>query len=197
LDARLMDVSLPCTGLCKKKGLHPFDTDCGALDVESHSNLVACWCLEHRHHLARALYDLGKMTTYCKVLDNLSESKPEAFWQHMQDSNEVYLKDSQGNVITPLDLPASVKDLRDDPFRSLAGAVRESCGFSKDDKGFPDANYLEFKWADYLRAYWARTGIPADDIDANFDNATQAALQLAIQKEAANLPGFTGQVSCQ
>ena len=152
--------------------------------------------LTDRHHLARALYDLGETTTYCRVLDNLSDLHPEVFWQHMQDSNEVYLKDTQGNVITPRDLPTSIKDLRNDPFRSLAGAVRESCGFSNDNNG-SNGNYLEFKWADYLRTHWALTGIQVDDIDANFDSATRAALQLAIQKEAATLPGYTGRASCQ
>ena len=152
--------------------------------------------LTDRHHLARALYDLGETTTYCRVMDNLSDLQPEVFWEHMQDGNEVYLKDTQGNAITPGDLPTSVKDLRNDPFRSLAGAVRESCGFWNDNKS-SDGNYLEFKWADYLRKHWAQTGIPVDDIDASFDSATRAALQLAIQKEAAMLPGYTGRVSCQ
>ena len=35
---------------------------------------------------------------------------------------------------------------------------------------------LEFKWADYLRAHWAQTGISTKDIDTNFDSATNAAL---------------------
>jgi hypothetical protein len=38
----------------------------------------------------------------------------------MEDNNEVYLKDQNGNVITPNDLPTSIKDLSNDPFRSLA-----------------------------------------------------------------------------
>ena len=115
----------------------------------------------------------------------------------MEDSNGVYLKDHQGNVITPRDLPTSIRELRNDPFRSLAGAVRESCGFGSDNKDVPDGNYLEFKWADYLRARWAQTSIEVDEIDAYFDWATQAALQLATQKEAAGLPGYTGKTSCQ
>ena len=77
------------------------------------------------HHLARALYDLGQKSGYCKVLDNVSTLQPDEFWQYMKDKNEVYLKDHQGNVIAPSDLPISIGDLHDDPFRSLAGAVRE------------------------------------------------------------------------
>jgi hypothetical protein len=75
----------------------------------------------------------------------------------------------------------------------LAGAVRESCGFEK-EAGSED--YLEFEWADYLRSHWAQTGIAAEDIDANFNDATSAALRLAAQKDAMDLPGYTGKISC-
>ena len=55
---------------------------------------------------------------------------------------------------------------------------------------------MEFQWADYLRAHWAQTGIASEDIDTKFEGATIAALQLAAQKDAADLPGYTGKVSC-
>ena len=148
------------------------------------------------HHLARALYDVGASETYCTIVDNLSDAKLDEFWKHMEDNNEVYLKDQNGNPITPHDLPTSVKDLSNDPFRSLAGAVRESCGFEKGDKSSSGEDYLEFQWANYLRANWTQTGIAAKDIDTNFDSATNAALHLAAQKDAASLPGYTGKISC-
>ena len=148
------------------------------------------------HHLARALYDIGETTTYCKIVNNLSDATPDAFWKYMEANNKVYLKDQNGDVITPQDLPTSVKDLRNDPFRSLAGEVRESCGLDKADKGPADEDYMEFRWADYLRAHWAQTGIAANDIDTNFDRASKAALQLAARKEASSLPGYTGRISC-
>jgi hypothetical protein len=148
------------------------------------------------HHLARALYDLGESHTYCIIVDNLSDERVDDFWKRMEDNNEVYLKDQNGNVITPNDLPTSIKDLSNDPFRSLAGAVRESCGFVKGDKGSSSEDYLEFQWADYLRTHWAQTGIPIKDIDTDFNNAIDAALHLAAQKDAASLPGYTGKISC-
>jgi len=119
-----------------------------------------------------------------------------SFGKHMEDNNEVYLKDQNGNPITPHDLPASLNDLSNDPFRSLAGAVRESCGFEKGDKSSSGEDYLEFQWANYLRANWSQTGIAAKDIDTNFDSATNAALHLAAQKEAVSLPSYTGKISC-
>ncbi len=149
------------------------------------------------HHLARALYDIGEKETYCAIADNLSDAKPDAFWSELEANNEVYLKDQNGNPITPQDLPASVKDLVDNPFRSLAGAVRQSCGFAKGDPNSSGEDYIEFKWADYLRAHWGETGIAAGDIDANFDAATNAALNLAAAKDAAALPGYTGKTSCE
>ena len=148
------------------------------------------------HHLARALYDVGASQTYCTIVDNLSDAKPDDFWKHLEENNEVYLKDQNGNPIPPRDLPASVKDLSNNPFRSLAGAVRESCGFEKGDKSSSGEDYLEFQWADYLRVRWAQTGIAPQDIDTRFEGATIAALHLAAQKDAASLPGYTGKVSC-
>lgn len=149
------------------------------------------------HHLARALFDIGVPETYCAITDNLSDAKPDAFWKQLEDDNEVYLKDANGNPITPQALPTSVKDLANDPFRSLAGAVRESCGFEKGDPNSAGEDYLEFQWADYLRSHWGQTGVPSGDIDKDFDDATAAALQLAAEKSAAGLPGFTGKTSCK
>src|SRR5215469_14892119 len=149
------------------------------------------------HHLARALYELNQSHTYCMIVDNLSNERVDDFWKSMEENNEVYLKDQNGKEITPSELPASIKDLSNDPFRSLAGAVRESCGFEKDAKAASGEDYLEFQWADYLRAHWSHTGIAADDIDSNFDTATGAALHLAVQKEAMSLPAYTGNRSCE
>ena len=76
-------------------------------------------------------------------------------------------------------------------FGSLVGPVSTRDG--------PDANYLEFKWADYLRAHWAQTSIEVSDIDAHFDGQKiQAALQLAAQNEADHATqALLGKASCQ
>ena len=63
------------------------------------------------HHLARALYDIGVGETYCTIIDNLSDENQDAFWKQLEANNEVYLKDLNGEPITPQDLPVSVKDL--------------------------------------------------------------------------------------
>jgi hypothetical protein len=146
------------------------------------------------HHLARALYELGVSETYYIIVDNLADLSVNDFWKRMTENNEVYLKDPNGNVITPSNLPTSIKDLSNDPFRSLAGAVRESCGFEKDDKNSSGEDYLEFQWADYLRGHCRRLAA-TKDIDSSFDDATNGALRLAAQKDAMNLPGYTGKIS--
>jgi hypothetical protein len=133
----------------------------------------------------------------------------DAFWTQLEANKEVYLKDQNGNPITPQDLPASVNELRNDPFRSLAGAVRkcgafvkdkESCGAKKDQERFRGEDFLEFQWAEYLRAHWAQTGIAVEDIDANFERTKLAARQLAAQKDATKLPGYvpgyTAETAC-
>jgi hypothetical protein len=148
------------------------------------------------HHLARALYEIGAKNTYCRVVDNLSHSSPEVFWKHLQDRNEVHLEDAWGNAISPLELPATIEALEDDPFRSLAGAVREVCGFRRQADNLPNTNYQEFIWADYFRANWTKTNLPIASINVNFDDATKAALRLATQQEAAALPGYTGKATC-
>ena len=72
----------------------------------------------------------------------------------------------------------------------------KSCGFEKGDEDSSGEDYVEFRWADYLRSRWAQTKIAAKDIDANFESAARAALQLAIKADASNLPGYTGKMSC-
>ena len=44
------------------------------------------------------------------------------------------------------DIPKSIEDMADDPFRSLAGALRRKGGYAKDTTPFS-----EFLWADFLR----------------------------------------------
>ena len=52
------------------------------------------------------------------------------------------------------DIPKSVTDLVDDPFRSLAGELRRAGGFAKDTTPFS-----EFIWADFLRRRMKRKAV--------------------------------------
>jgi hypothetical protein len=108
-----------------------------------------------RHHLARALYDLGEATTYCKVLDNLSGLQPDAFWKHMEDSNGVYLKDHQGNVITPRDLPTSIKE---SSATILSAVWPEQSGSLADSVAIIKMSPTEIIWSSNGQIIFARAG---------------------------------------
>lgn len=83
------------------------------------------------------------------------------------------------------DLPKSVSDLKDDPFRSLAGEPRRAGGFAKDITPFG-----EFLWADFLRRKMSRKSV-AD----NFERAMEKGLGFAKSKDAVYLPGWCGPAS--
>jgi hypothetical protein len=72
--------------------------------------------------------------------------------------------------------------LKDDPFRSLAGELRRAGGFAKDTTPFS-----EFLWADFFRRKIKRKAVEAD-----FAAAVEQALRLARSEEAEYLPGWCG-----
>jgi len=72
--------------------------------------------------------------------------------------------------------------LKDDPFRSLAGELRRAGGFAKDTTPFS-----EFLWADFFRRKIKRKAVEAD-----FSVAMKRALLLARSEEAEYLPGWCG-----
>ena len=103
------------------------------------------------HHLARALHDEGVEHILVTVIGNLSMVERDAFWGVMDNKRWVYPYDSKGERQRFKDIPKSVADLKDDPFRSLAGELRRAGGFSKDTTPFS-----EFLWADFLRRHLSR-----------------------------------------
>ena len=93
--------------------------------------------------------------------------------------------DDKGRRRDYKDIPKSVRDLVDDPFRSLAGELRRAGGFAKDTTPFS-----EFLWADFLRRRIKRRLIERD-----FDRALITAMKFAKSQEAIYLPGWGGQAS--
>ena len=77
-------------------------------------------------------------------------------------------------------MPPTIDDLQDDPFRSLAGAVKRAGGYAKDE-----APFSEFRWADFLRCR-----IPRELVERDFGRALAIAMHLAQGAEAAALPGW-------
>jgi hypothetical protein len=82
-------------------------------------------------------------TKYSLPFDYASESD---FWTAMQrPSLHVWLRNQDGQIIAPSQLPTTVADLPDDPYRTFARSVEKRHGFCKN----PGAgDFLEFMWAD-------------------------------------------------
>src|SRR5215831_6187909 len=134
------------------------------------------------HHLARALHDEGVKDILVTVIGNLSMVERAAFWGVMDNKRWVYPYDSKGERRHFKDIPKSVSDLKDDPFRSLAGELRRAGAFAKDTTPFS-----EFLWADFLRRQMQRKLV-----EDNFTRAMDKALELAKSQDAIYLPGWCG-----
>jgi len=134
------------------------------------------------HHLARALYDEGVKDVAVTIAVDLSKLEPDAFWTVMDDRNWMHPFDVKGRRRHYRDIPKSVAELVDDPFRSLAGELRRAGGFAKDTTPFS-----EFLWADFLRRRMKRK-----EVERDFDRAVEEALELAKSDAAEYLPGWCG-----
>ena len=116
------------------------------------------------------------------VVANLSMLKADAFWIVLDHHAWVHPYDTKGRRREFDDIPRSINELADDPFRSLAGELRRAGGFAKDVTPFS-----EFLWADFLRRRLKRSQIEKD-----FTGSLERALILAKSQEARYLPGWCG-----
>src|SRR5262245_51642231 len=134
------------------------------------------------HHLSLALHKEGFRDVLVTVVLDLSALDLDAFWTVLDHKSLVYPFDAQGRRRDFADIPKTVMQLKDDPFRSLAGELRRAGGFAKDTTPFS-----EFLWADFFRRKIKRKAVEAD-----FDAAMERALRLAKSEEAEYLPGWCG-----
>ncbi|SDR50233.1 hypothetical protein SAMN05444161_4805 [Rhizobiales bacterium GAS191] len=141
------------------------------------------YVIDH-HHLALALHEERVENVSVTVVANLSKLDKEAFWVVLDNRSWMHPFDDQGRRRAYEDIPKSVTDLVDDPFRSLAGELRRAGGFAKDTTPFS-----EFLWADFMRRRMKRK-----DVDNDFDAALKEAMKLARSLDANYLPGWCGPV---
>jgi hypothetical protein len=87
-----------------------------------------------------------------------------------------------GNRCKLSDIPKSLSELADDPFRSLVGELIRAGGCAKSSKPF-----FEFLWADFLRRR-----IKQQLVEKDFGTALVKALDLAKSIDAKNWPGWSG-----
>ena len=140
------------------------------------------YIIDH-HHMARALYEACIDETVCNILEDLSHhEKQDEFWKEMSDKKWVYPYDENGKGPRPYDdIPSHVKNLKNDPYRSLAGALREAGGYAKTDHPF-----AEFLWADFLRNL-----VPIGEITKeNLPKVVRTSLKFASSSGASELPGY-------
>jgi hypothetical protein len=139
------------------------------------------YVIDH-HHLARALHDEGVKNVLVTVVANLSKLEQDTFWFVLDNRSWMHPFDDEGRRRGYKDIPKSVAELVDDPFRSLAGELRRVGGYAKDTTPFS-----EFLWADFLRRRIKRKAVERD-----FGPAVETALQLAKSQDANYLPGWCG-----
>jgi hypothetical protein len=126
------------------------------------------------HHAARACWEVGIKKVRVYVLADYRNLSTEKFWQKMKVMGWVYLYDQFGKGHKDYNLlPQDVRGMADDPYRSLAWAVKEAEGFPKSDVPF-----FEFAWADHFRKE-----IPAKLVRDNFKLATKKAVKMAKEKK--------------
>lgn len=139
------------------------------------------YLIDH-HHLARALYDEGVEDVFVTAVADLSRLPEPLFWNVMDMHGWTHPYDSKGRRRAYSDLPKTIRGMEDDPYRSLAGELRNIGGFAKDATPFS-----EFLWADFLRSR-----IKAKAIRTDFKGALAEALTLAKTGDADYLPGWCG-----
>ncbi len=139
------------------------------------------YVIDH-HHLSRALHEEGVTEVLVTVVADLHHLDKDAFWTVCDHKSWVHPYDAEGVRRDFDDIPKTVTDLADDPFRSLAGELRRAGGFAKDTTPFS-----EFLWADYLRR-----NIKEKRVEHDFSAALEKAMALAKSKDAGYLPGWCG-----
>jgi len=136
------------------------------------------WLIDH-HHLARALHEEGVEHVLVSVVARLAHLRKAEFLTFMDNRNWLHPYDADGER---RDVPRTLAKMTDDPYRSLAGAVRRAGGYAK-----TDTPYSEFLWADFLRGR-----ISAKTVKGDFEKAVHKALAIAHCADATHLPGYCG-----
>jgi len=137
------------------------------------------YLIDH-HHLARALHEAGAKSLFVTIVADFHKLDESIFWNMMDYHGWTHPFDAKGRRRDYADLPRTILQMEDDPFRSLAGELRKIGGFAKDS-----TPYSEFVWADFLRLR-----IKPKTVKQDFSAALAVALDLARTEEASYLPGW-------
>jgi hypothetical protein len=137
--------------------------------------------LVDHHHLALALHQIGVKHVLVSIVADLSRLDKHAFRVFMDNRNWLHPFDAEGHRRHYSKLPRHIEDLEDDPYRSLAGALRRAGGCAKSQ-----TPYAGFLWADFLRRR-----VPIGE-SGDVESILPDALALARSRAADYLPGWAG-----
>jgi hypothetical protein len=135
-----------------------------------------------RHHAALALSHEKADRVQVGLVRDLSALSSEDFWIFLDHYSWMHCYDARGKR-RPLDqVPKRFEEMEDDPYRSLAGDLRDQGGYSK-----VDVPFLEFLWANHLRQK-----VPRRLLIGDTKEALAKALKVAASKKSSFLPGWCG-----
>ncbi len=142
------------------------------------------WMVD-RHHRLRALLEIDSVvTTYGYVIQDLSSKTREEALHALQKRGWLYLHDGRGNGPWPArDLPLTLLDLQDDPYRSLVWKLKQEGVITPQ----PLIPYHEFRWG-----LWLRTRPMPPFSSKHLEPALPAARRLARSSAASHLAGWKG-----
>ncbi|QNI74049.1 parB-like nuclease family protein [Synechococcus sp. NOUM97013] len=142
------------------------------------------WMVD-RHHRLRALLEMdADVSTYGYVIAELESVNRNDALEALQHRGWLYLHDGRGNgPWAPSDLPTSLLDLQDDPYRSLVWKLKKE----RLIKPQPLIPYHEFRWGS-----WLRTRPLPPFSSAQLEPALPAARRLCQSSAARHLAGWTG-----
>ena len=139
------------------------------------------------HHGADAWRLAGHPMALCQIVAGPFFGTEAAFWQGLADDRLVRLADADGRPVTPGQLPISLEQMPDDPYRSLAWRLRKAGGFCRSE--MDQKEFAEFIWADWMRG---QPTLPAAQVHASGASMVEKALALARSPAAKALPGYVG-----
>ena len=141
------------------------------------------YVIDH-HHLGVALLERGVKEVWVTVLDDLSWLDPRAFWRTLEFRGWAHPYDQKGRRRDYGEMPKRLLQLKNDPYRGLAGLVQAAGGFAKEPEPF-----AQFLWADFFR-----TRVEVRIIKDSPRRAIRLGVKLARSAQARYLPGWTGSV---
>jgi hypothetical protein len=134
------------------------------------------------HHFTKALLEERAKTIAVYIIADLEGLAKKEFWTFLDNSDWCHAYDADGRRCELSDIPRTLLELADDPFRSLVSALIRAGGCAKTNTAF-----FEFLWADFLRRRIKRPLVEKD-----FATALAHAVDLAKGADAKSLPGWSG-----